>query len=165
MIPALELAALGASRALSALGLTGLLCLASMTLADGLARWLFSAPIEGVRDAGSLVIAVAVACMLPVGLAERSHITIRIMQTVLGDRVARWLDLVAAILVTLVMVVICWQFFIYAGKIAQAGETTWILKWPRAPFWYGVAVALAAGAAVQAIVLLRQITDMSRREA
>lgn len=165
MIAALERAALGATRALSAVGLAALLCLAAMTLADGLARWLLNAPIEGVRDVGSLVIAVAVACLLPVGLAERSHITIRVAQSVFGARAAQWLDLAAALLVTIVMGVICWQFFIYAGKIAQAGETTWILKWPRAPFWYGVASILAVGAAVQAIVLMRQVADMPRRGA
>ncbi|MFN0160141.1 MAG: TRAP transporter small permease [Burkholderiales bacterium] len=165
MIAALERAALGATRALSAVGLAALLCLAAMTLADGLARWLLNAPIEGVRDVGSLIIAVAVACLLPVGLAERSHITIRVAQSAFGARAAQWLDLAAALLVTIVMGVICWQFFVYAGKIAQAGETTWILKWPRAPFWYAVAAILAAGVAVQAIVLLRQMAGMRGRSA
>jgi TRAP-type C4-dicarboxylate transport system permease small subunit len=165
MIATLERMSLTVTRGLSVVGLVALLLLAAMTLADGLARWLLNAPIEGVRDVGALVIAVAVACLLPVGLAERSHITIRVAESVVGGRAARWLDAAAALLVTAIMAAICWQFVIYAGKIAQANETTWILKWPRAPFWYAVAAILAVAVAVQAIACLRQLADLNRRDA
>ena len=153
----LERAGLSVTRSLSAFGLFALLLLAAMTLADGLARWLLNAPIEGVRDAGSLVIAVAVACLLPVGLAERSHITIRVAESVFGPAVSRWLDAAAAVLVALLMGAMCWQIFLYAGKVAHANETTWILLWPRAPFWYAVAGILVIGVAVQVVVALAQI--------
>lgn len=43
----LERFGLMATRALSALGLAGLMFLALMTLFDGLARWLLNQPIEG----------------------------------------------------------------------------------------------------------------------
>lgn len=154
VIQTLERFGLSVTRSLSAFGLFALLFLAAMTLADGLARWLLNAPIEGVRDAGSLVIAVAVACLLPVGLAERSHITIRVAEPLLGATASKWLDAAAALLVAVLMGAICWQFFLYAGKVAHAHETTWILKWPRAPFWYGVAVILVVGVAVQVVVVL-----------
>jgi hypothetical protein len=62
MLPALEQAALTATRALSIVGLTALMGLAGMTLADGLMRWIAGQPIEGVRDLGGLAIAVAIAC-------------------------------------------------------------------------------------------------------
>ncbi len=163
-IAALERAGLTATRALSAFGLFALLLLAAMTLADGLARWLLNAPIEGVRDAGSLVIAVAVACLLPVGLAERSHITIRVAASAFGATAAQWLDAAAAVLVALLMGAMCWQFFLYAGKVAQAHETTWILKWPRAPFWYAVAVILVVGVIVQLIVVAGQFHRIGRAE-
>ncbi len=154
MIQTLERVGLAVTRSLSAFGLLALMLLAAMTLADGLARWILNAPIEGVRDAGSLVIAVAVACLLPVGLAERSHITIRVAEPLLGATASKWLDAAAAVLVAVLMGAICWQFFLYAGKAAKANETTWILKWPRAPFWYGVAGILVVGVAVQIVVAL-----------
>jgi TRAP-type transport system small permease protein len=62
------------------------LILAGLTLADGLMRWLANRPIEGVRDVGALAIAVAVACCLPIGLAEKSNITIRLAETAIGPR-------------------------------------------------------------------------------
>ena len=125
MIQALERAGLSVTRALSAFGLFALLFLAGMTLVDGLARWLLNAPIEGVRDAGSLVIAVAVACLLPVGLAERSHITIRVAEPFLGATAAKWLDALAAMLVALLMLLAIWLLLTRTriGLVIQAALT------------------------------------------
>src|SRR2546430_16857601 len=78
MLAALERLTLNAARALSVVVLIALMVLATMTLADGLLRWLANRPIEGVRDLGGLAIAVAIACCLPVGLVERGHIAIRL---------------------------------------------------------------------------------------
>lgn len=65
MLASLERAALAATRALSVIGLAALMCLATMTLVDGLLRWLANKPIEGVRDLAALTIAVAVSCSSP----------------------------------------------------------------------------------------------------
>lgn len=157
MIRRLERISLQATRALSVLGLTALMVLAVMTLADGLLRWLANAPISGVRDIGALAIALTVACCLPVGLSERRHVTFRLFSAIAGDRAGRALDAVAAVVVLVVMVLLAREFWIFAGKLARVGETTWILKLPTAPFWYGVAAILWVAVAVQAIAALSDI--------
>jgi C4-dicarboxylate transporter, DctM subunit len=53
------------------------------------------------------------------------------------------------------MATMCWQFFVYAGKIAHANETTWVLQIPRAPFWYAVTAILVIAVLVQMIVVTR----------
>ena len=163
MLAAIERVGTVATRALSAIGLIALLILAGLTLADGLMRWLANQPIEGVRDVGALAIAVAIACCLPIGLAEKSNITIRLAESALGPRVGKFLDAFAAIVVAIVMGVMGWQFYVYAGKIAQSNETTWVLKIPRAPFWYAVTVILVIAVAVQLIVVLREIARFRTR--
>jgi hypothetical protein len=55
-----------------------------------------------------------------------------------------------------VVVALAWQFTVFAGKIAQARETTWVLKIPTAPFWYGVAGLLWCAVLVQALVVVLQ---------
>ena len=132
------------------------MALAAMTLADGMLRWLANKPIEGVRDVGAVFVAVAVCCCLPAGLMERSHITIRVAGSLLGRRAGAFLDIVASFLVWAVTLAMAWQFTVFAGKIARAGETTWVLKIPTAPFWYVVAGILWLGAAVQLIVVITQ---------
>lgn len=159
----LERFGLAATRGLSVLGLSGLMLLALMTLFDGLARWLLNQPIEGVRDLAAVTVALAVSCCLPVGLMERSNIAIRLAEHALGARVGRLLDAVAALLVTIVMAAFAWQFLVFAGKIARAGETTWILKIPTAPFWYGVCTIFALAFSVQLIVLVLEIGRVAGR--
>ena len=154
MLAALERLTLTATRALSVVGLIALMGLATMTLADGLLRWLASRPIEGVRDLGGLAIAVAIACCIPVGLMERGNIAIR-LGALLHPRVGKLLDATAALIVCIVLALAAWQFWLYAAKMARAHETTFVLQIPIAPFWFGVDVILWCAVVVQLIVALR----------
>src|SRR5882762_1010993 len=154
MLAALERVTLNATRALSVVGLIAQKELASMTLIDGLLRWLANRPIEGVRDLGGLAIAVAIACCIPVGLVERGNIAIR-LGGALHPVVGKVLDAIAALVVCAVLAVAAWQFWIYAAKLARAHETTFVLQIPIAPFWFGVDVILWLAVLVQLIVAAR----------
>ncbi len=162
MLQALERTGLLATRALSMAGLAALMFLAVMTLADGLARWLANQPIEGVRDIGAVAIALAVSCCIPVGLMERGNITIRLVES-WSPALSRLLDAVAAVLVAVVVATIAWQFTAFAGKMARAGETTWVLKIPTAPFWYGVSVILWGAFVVQLVVVVLEAARCAGR--
>ena len=151
MLAALERFTLAATRALSVVGLVALMALASMTLADGLLRWLVNKPIEGVRDLGGLAIAVAIACCIPVGLMERANIAIRLGKGVL----ARALEALAASAVCLMLAAAAWQIWLYAEKLARAKETTFVLQIHIAPFWYFVDLIFWLAVIVQALVALR----------
>jgi TRAP-type C4-dicarboxylate transport system permease small subunit len=155
MLAALERVTLTATRALSVVGLIALMGLATMTLADGLLRWLANRPIEGVRDLGGLAIAVAIACCIPVGLVERGNIAIRLGAT-LHPRLGKILDAIAALAVTAILALAAWQFWLYAAKMARAHETTFVLQIPIAPFWFGVDAILWLAVLVQVIVAARE---------
>jgi len=157
MLAALERITLAATRALSVVGLVALMTLAAMTLADGVLRWIASRPIEGVRDLGGLAIAVAIACCLPVGLMERSNITIRLGK----GAFARALEAVASTAVCIALALAAWQFWLYAEKMARAKETTFVLQIPIAPFWFGVDAILWLAVLVQAIVAVRDWVQIS----
>ena len=153
----LERVGLVATRALSVAGLVGLMVLAVLTLVDGLARWLANQPLDGVRDVGAVAIALAVTCCIPVGLMERGNITIRFIESFAGPAVSRVFDAFAALAVAAVVVAMAWQFTLFAGKMARANETTWVLKIPTAPFWYGVSAILWLAVVVQCIVLVLEV--------
>jgi TRAP-type C4-dicarboxylate transport system permease small subunit len=154
MLAALERVTLNATRALSVVGLVALMGLATMTLADGLLRWLANRPIEGVRDLGGLAIAVAIACCIPVGLVERGNIAIR-LGSMVHPLLGKLLDAIAALVVTVILALAAWQFWLYAAKLARAHETTFVLQIPIAPFWFGVDAILWLAVAVQLIVAAR----------
>jgi len=162
MLIVLQRIALVATRSLAVVGLIALMSLASMTLTDGLMRWIANQPIEGVRDIGGLAIALAIACCFPVVMIEKGNITIRLAAS-LSLVLSRVLEAVAATFVCGVMAALSWQMWLYAAKMARAKETTFVLQIPVAPFWYGVSAIFACAALVQLLVTIRAMLDISRR--
>ncbi|MDH3233882.1 MAG: hypothetical protein OEQ29_10155, partial [Alphaproteobacteria bacterium] len=57
------------TRMVAFLGLVALLALAAVILANAALSWLFTAPIDGVRDWVKLIVAIAIAACLPSVLA------------------------------------------------------------------------------------------------
>src|SRR5262245_23858250 len=160
----LQRVALMSTRALSVLGLFALMVLAFITLANGLLRWLLNQPIAGVVDVGALAIAIAVSCCLPVSLMERSHITFRLVSSA-SARLRRVLDVFADSAVAIVLVLMAWQFWVYAGELVATGERTYVLKLPAAPFWYSADVIFWIAAAVQCIVVALDVSYFTGAQA
>ncbi len=140
------------AQGLAVLGLGALLCFAVMTIADGLLRFFFARPIDAVRDVGGLVAAFAVACCMPVAIVERSNITIRFVSAVVGPRAGRIADLLAAVLVEIILILMTWQFVLFANQARLTGTATWMLRIPSAPVWAAVALVVAISAALQIVV-------------
>jgi len=163
LLARLERAALVGTRALSVLGLFALMVLASITLANGLLRWLVNQPIAGVVDVGALAIAIAVSCCIPVSMMERSHITFRPVSS-LSPAAGRVLDVFADVAVAIVLGLMAWQFWVYATELVATGERTYVLKLPAAPFWYACDVIFWIATAVQLVVValdVARLTDAS----
>ena len=145
------------AQALAVLGLGALLCFAVMTMADGLLRFFFARPIDAVRDVGGLVAAFAVACCIPVAIIERSNITIRFVSSVVGPRTGQAADLAAAVLVEIILILMTWQFVLFAKQAQATGAATWMLRIPAAPFWGAVAAILAISALLQVVVGIKTL--------
>lgn len=148
----LERVAQVGTRGLSVLGLFALMVLAFITLANGLLRWAINQPIAGVVDVGALAIAIAVSCCIPVSMMERSHITFRLVSSV-NPMLGRLLDVLADTVVAIVLGLMAWQFWVYAGELVQTGERTYVLKIPAAPFWYASGAIFWIATAVQWVVV------------
>jgi succinate dehydrogenase hydrophobic anchor subunit len=140
------------AQTLAVTGLGVLLCFAVMTMADGLLRFFFARPIDAVRDVGGLVAAFAVACCVPVAIIERSNITIRFLSTIIGPRTGQIADAASAVLVEIVLVLMTWQFVLFAKQAYATGTATWMLRVPAAPVWGAVAAILGVSALLQMVV-------------
>jgi TRAP-type C4-dicarboxylate transport system permease small subunit len=154
-----ERIALIGTRALSVLGLFALMVLASVTLANGLLRWAINCPIAGVIDVGGLAIAIAVSCCIPVSMMERSHITFRLFSSI-NPTLSRLLDVLADSAVAIVLGLMAWQFWVYAGELILTGERTYVLKIPAAPFWYASGAILWIATAVQCVVVVLDVCHL-----
>jgi TRAP-type C4-dicarboxylate transport system permease small subunit len=140
------------SRTLAVCGLGLLLVYAVATIADGLLRFFFAAPIDAVPDLGGVVAAISIAGCLPLVLFERGNITIRLFSTFVSPRAGRIADVGAAILVEIVLFGMAWQFFRFARQEALDGNATWMLHVPIAPFGWVVDGALWVSVGIQALV-------------
>ncbi|HJO86927.1 MAG TPA: TRAP transporter small permease [Rhodospirillales bacterium] len=131
--------------------------MAIMTITDVLMRWLLNSPIDGVADAGRLIVAVIIASFFPAALAEKHHISIAFLGSWLGQRAKSWLEVMASIVTSIFFTILGWQFVVYTIDLHQNSETTWLLGWPVAPWWGVASLFIVICVPVQLIVVLGNI--------
>jgi TRAP-type C4-dicarboxylate transport system permease small subunit len=153
----------GTASALAVAGLALLLVLAVFTLFDGLLRGLANYPLDIVREIGDLIAAICGACCLPIALLYRNNITLRIFDKLLSPRGTRAIDLAAALLIDIVLIAMAMEFYLFSMKTMRAGDITWLLNVPKAPFWFVVDAILWVAVAVQTFVLVQEATGRSLR--
>jgi TRAP-type C4-dicarboxylate transport system permease small subunit len=144
------------TRVLAFIGMTGLMGLALLIVAEVLSRWLFNAPIrsENIID---VVTPIVVACSLPMGLLHGQDVAIQFLGKWLGRAAEDVLEILAMLTTLVFYVLLTWQVFVYAGELAAGNRVTEILKIPMAPWWYATATLLGLCAMVQAVVLAARI--------
>jgi TRAP-type C4-dicarboxylate transport system permease small subunit len=152
----------GVANGLAVIGLSTLLVLATFTLLDGVLRAFANYPLDFVREVGDLIAAICGSACLPIALLRESNIVLKSLGKVLPAAGARILNVFAALLIEAVMIGMAWQFYLLGIKTMRAGEVTWLLNLPKAPFWFVVDGILWIAAAVQAFVLICEILGMGR---
>ncbi len=145
------------SRLFCLVGLAALIGLAFATVADVLMRWLFNAPITGVRDTASLFVAVVIACAFPISLIKKAHIVIGFIRNLLGHRGKIAVTVFGHLITLLIFSLIAWQLWLYTDQLAVEKETTLVLGWPIAPWWRGLSIIMVFCVPVQLVVLFQSL--------
>jgi TRAP-type C4-dicarboxylate transport system permease small subunit len=141
------------ARVVGLIGLAGFQALAFIIVLDVLMRWFFNAPIAGVRDAGSLLIAIIMAASFPACCAARGNVSIRFLGKVLGRRGEDALDILGNVLILIFFTLAVWQTWLYSNELALNNETTMVLGWPMSPWWRAVSILMAFCIPVQIVVV------------
>lgn len=123
------------TRGVALLGLAALMVIASATLVDIVARWIFSAPIAGVYDLSRLFITVAMAACFPAALASRQNIRVTFLADMLPGAFDRLCELFASVVTLAFFTLLAWQLVGYSADLIRSGETTFILRMRVAPWW------------------------------
>jgi len=150
-----------ATQWLALVGFAGLLVLALMTSLDALMRFAFSAPIHGVNDVSSVVMAVVIASCIPANLAQRKNISVEVLGVILGPRANRILTLFAGLVVLVFIGLMAWKFIPYAQGMYDSGRRTWVLAWRVWPWWSVATLFLIFAAFVQALNVLQDILALT----
>ncbi|WFE76462.1 TRAP transporter small permease [Roseinatronobacter sp. S2] len=146
---------------LALIGFAGLLLLALMVSLDALMRFAFSAPIHGVNDVSSVVMAVVIASCIPANLAQRSNISVEVLGALVGPRTHQFLTLFAGIVVFVFIALMAWQFIPYSLRMHQSGRVTWVLAWQVWPWWSAATIFLIFAAFVQALNVINDMVGLN----
>ena len=139
-----------------ALGVTSAVVLFTMmmvTAVDVAGRYLFNKPIEGGFEVTEILLAALIYCGLPLVSARREHIVIDTFDPMFSRVVKRGLDMVAEVICAVALGGVGWLIFLRAGRVAQYGDTTSVLKLPLAPVVYLMAVMITVAAIIHLLLI------------
>ncbi|MEQ8697415.1 MAG: TRAP transporter small permease subunit [Bauldia litoralis] len=160
----LERLTIRVARVVAVLGLFALLGLSVLILANATMRWLFSAPIEGVRDWVKLVVAVAIGSCLPATLALRQNVTIRFVGHMMNRPGRNSLELFGGLATLAMFAILAWQLQVWTFELRELGDTTENIGMKIWPWWQGVAVLFYFTVLVQLLVVVRLAAALVRGE-
>lgn len=141
-------------------GMVVLLLISLATTTNVLMRWLFAAPLNGVGDVSNLATIIAISAALPLCLVHQGNIKVDLLGKALGAKSHRWLNAFGALILLLFVGGIAWQLTIFAGGKTTAGETTWILGWKVAPWWWGAVFWFWLSVICQAAVVYKLVFNI-----
>ncbi|MFN4099586.1 MAG: TRAP transporter large permease subunit [Pararhodobacter sp.] len=143
-------------------GVLGMLAVAAVTVVAVLLRYSGYGGITAMNEIVAMLFSVAIAATLPAATAQRVHLRIDLLGTLMGPRLRVWLELAGSLLLLLFLVYLAREMQSYAARLTSGGRTTPILGWPVGPFTYGAASLIWAAAVVQGIVVALDLVKAIR---
>jgi len=111
----------------------GAICLMGMTLvtcADVFLRGLFNTPIFGSEEIVSICAALAIGFSLPYAHKKDVHIGVEILVRLFSKQVQSKIKFITNIFSFILVSIISWRMFVYAGTMARSGEVSMNLELP-----------------------------------
>jgi len=138
------------------LGVTSAVVLFAMmmvTAVDVAGRYLFNKPISGGFELTEILLAALIYCGLPLVSARRDHIVIDTFDPLFSRRLKRGLDMVAEVVCAVALAGVGYLIFVRAGRVAEYGDTTSVLKLPLAPVVYLMAAMITIAALIHLLLI------------
>jgi len=115
----------------------------ALTFADVVARYLLNRPIRGGFEITELTLLVLIFAGLPLVSHADEHVTMDFIDRMLPRRAGEaWIRMIHAACAALLLF-LSWQIWIKAGRIAEYGDTTDVLRISVGPFVYFMVAMIA----------------------
>lgn len=140
------------------LGMIGALVLFGMmmlTFTDVVLRYAFNAPMQGAFEVTELLLVVLIFSGLPLVSRNDKHVTADLIDRLLTTRLRRLVAVVTHLIFCAALLGVGWLMWGKAGKLAQVGDTTQILRITLAPFVYLTSVLLLVTAIIHLVKAYR----------
>ncbi|MDO9524392.1 MAG: TRAP transporter small permease [Gemmobacter sp.] len=142
-----------------------LLACALLTLADVTGRNLLNQPVPGATELTEIALVAITFLLYPRVAWADSHISVDLLDTVLGRVVRHGLAVLAAGLGAAVFGLLAWRLWLLGDRIASYGDITPYLRLPLAPVYYGMAVCAGVAAVVHGLRMLGLVVMPGRMPA
>jgi TRAP-type C4-dicarboxylate transport system permease small subunit len=133
----------------------GLFAMMMVTVVDVIGRYLFRAPLPAGFELTEYLMGVLVFLALPVVSLRGEHVSITLIDGLLGPRATRIRDRVLGVLAGVVCAGVAWAVFGLASRMAAYGDGTQTLGLPLAPLAMLVTASLVVCGAILAITPFR----------
>ena len=147
-------AAQAVSRQLARLSCLVLVAIVLLTVTDTALRYLFNAPIAGSNEMVEIMLSFLIMLALPVCTVNRAHVTVDLLDGMLGRTGRRIADIINGGLALILLFFLSKRCMDKAGDALEFGDATIYLGFPQWPIY---ATISAAGAMVGLILLLQTI--------
>jgi TRAP-type C4-dicarboxylate transport system permease small subunit len=120
----------------------------TLTFADVMGRYLFRSPVRGGFEITELSLLVLIFAGLPLVTRAGEHVTMDLIDRLLGPRACDLLNRAIEVFCALLMFLLTWLMWLKAGKVAGYTDSTDVLRIPLGPFVYFMAAMIGLSGAV-----------------
>jgi TRAP-type C4-dicarboxylate transport system permease small subunit len=113
--------------------------------------------VPGASELTGLGLALLIFGALPIVTAHREHVSVSLLDMIVGER-SRVIERIVMLTTSfLVLGVLAWRLWVKAGALASYSDSTSYLRVPLAPFAYFMSAMTAAAAIVVVLQILAAI--------
>lgn len=122
-----------------------------VTVADVIARDVFSGSIVGAFEVTEILMGVLVFSGVPLVTASEGHVAVTLLDGIMGPLAKRLTRVLVNLLCTAILVLLAWRLWDVAGKLAAYNDITLFLRIPLAPVGYFMAAMTAISVPIQLV--------------
>ncbi|MBT8457426.1 MAG: TRAP transporter small permease [Rhodobacteraceae bacterium] len=125
------------------------------------ARYFFGRPFRGGFEMTELAMSVIVACGLPYTAIKRGHVAVDILSGWLDSPSMRWLNFLVHLTGAIMLAILSWRAFDYAASSYGYGDVSNMMRIPKFPFQFAIAISAGLFAIVVLIDALKALRPPS----
>jgi TRAP-type C4-dicarboxylate transport system permease small subunit len=141
-----------------------LFAIMALTFFDVAGRKLLDNSIPGSLELTELLMVIVIFAALPLVSLRGEHVLFDSLDNSLPPKVLTIQKAVIHLLIALALLGLAWLMWTTGAQFQQTGETTAQLKFPKAPFIYGMAVLCAVSGIVHLYLMARPPAELAEGE-
>ena len=135
--------------------------LAVLVIYEICARYFFGRPFRGGFEMTELAMSVIVACGLPYTAIKRGHVSVDIFSKFFDRPSMRWVNFAVHALGAMVLGLLAYESFVYAMKSYGYGDVSNMMRIPKFPFQFAIAISAGLFTVVLILDALKALRPMS----